>query len=282
MIKVDLSRVVSPRFGLYLLGVIPGVFFESCAAIGNPCSVVSVIGRVHEVYPFGSYALFLMFLASSLFIGSGFLLVAWIVQLLISLGLRLWHFGIRITFASQWMYRWFGKLQGTPPKRSAFVRSLSKLIFWARGRELLTEARPVLRCLHTATTQLLRRRYGIELAPDDGAWGIWPSVVGKPLKPLQEGTMGARTLLGCGLAGFTALYIAPALRERYFVALCSVFAVSGLLSSFSLAFWNFNPVRGSLLRLRSVLSELEEGTTATERRNAGAEDDHAVSDGSQS
>jgi hypothetical protein len=275
MIKVDISRVVSPRFGLYLLGVIPGVFFESSAAIGNPHSIASLMGRLHEIYPFGPYALLLLFLASSLFIGSGFFVAAWILQLLISLGFRLWHYGIRITFASQRLYRCFAKLQGIPPRRNIFIRSLSKLISWARGRELFTEARPVLRCLHTATTQLLQERYGIEINGDrrldSGDWNVWHSVIGKPLKALQEGTMAARTFLGCGLAGFTALYVAPALRERYFIALCSMFAVSGLLPSFSLAFWSFNSVRRSLLRLKSVLLALAEVTTATERRNAGSE-----------
>jgi hypothetical protein len=272
MIKVDLTRVVSPRFGLYLLGLIPGVFFESSIAIGNSHFVASVMGRLRDIYPFGPYALLLLFLASSLFIGSGFFLTAWIVQLIIPLGFKLWRYGIRGTFGSQWMYRWFGRLQGIPPKRNILIRSLSKLIFWARGRELFTDARPVLKCLHTATKQLLQQRYGIEMTRhlqlDNSEWQVWPSVIGKPVKSFQEAIVGARTFLGCGLAGFAALHAAPALRERYFVALCSVFAVTGLFVSFNLAFWTFDPVRRNIARLRSVLLELSE---TTEKRNAEVE-----------
>lgn len=279
MIKVDVSRVVSPRFVLYLLGVIPGVFFESSVAIGNPHSVTSVISRLHEIYPFGPYALIALFLASSLFIGSGFFLAAWILQLLTALCFYLWRYGIRITLGSQWLYRWFGKLQGIPPKRNVFVRSLSALIFWARGREFSTEARPVLKCLYRATTRLLKTRYGIGrtryLLPDDGDFNVWSSVLGKPLKTLQEGMMVARTYLGSGLAGFTAIYVEPALREKYFIGLSCLFAVSGFISTVSLAFWSFNPVRKSLLNLKSVLLELAEANKLRENQKAEAEEDRA-------
>lgn len=277
MIKVDLSKVVSPRFGLYLLGLIPGVFFELSVAVGNPHSTASLIGSLREIFPFGPYALLLLFVASSLFIGSGFFVAAWIVQLLISLGFQLWRYGIRATFGSQWMYHWFAKMQGMPPRRSVFIRLLSWLIFWARGREVFTEARPVLKCLNAATERLLQERYGIEvnrlLQLDNGEWQVWPPVIGKPLVSLQEGTMAARAFLGCGLAGFTVLYAAPALRGWYFISLCSVFAISGLLSSISLAFWGFNPVRKSLLRLKSVLLALAETTTATEKRKVETEEE---------
>lgn len=273
MIRVDLSRALSPRVGTYLLAVIPGVFFESSIAIGNPTVALSVLSRLHEIYPFGHYALLVLFLVSSLFIGSGFFLSAWLAQQLMSFGFSMWRYAIRATFGSQWLYLRFGKLQGFPPKQTIPIRLLSRLIFWARGREFATEARPVLKCLRTATKRLLRERYGMEETWDLDAneWWVWYSVLGKPLKWFQEAILGSRTFLGCGLAGFTALYAAPALRERYFIALCSVFALSGLLVSFDLAFWNFSPLRRSLIRLKSVVLELSEITTFTKKQRAEAE-----------
>ncbi len=162
MIKVDFSKAVSPRFGAYLLGLIPGVFFESSIAIGNPHFALSVMSRLHGIYSFGPYALLLLFLASSFFIGSAFFVAAWVVERLIFFGFGLWRYIIRNTFGSQWLYRRFAKLQGIPPKQTILIRSLSRLIFWARGREMSVEARPVLKCLHAATKRLLKRRYGIE------------------------------------------------------------------------------------------------------------------------
>ncbi len=109
------------------------------------------------------------------------------------------------------------------------------------------------------------------LHEDGSDWGVWYSVLGKPLKWAQEGMLASRTFLACGCAGFSALYASPALRERYFVALCCAFALSGLLVSFELAFWNFNAVRRSMLQLKSILLELSESTPFADKKGTGSE-----------
>jgi hypothetical protein len=271
MIRIDISRAIPPRLGAYLLGTIPGVFFEASVAIGDPRFAACMVSRVREFYPIGPYALLVLFLASGLLIGQGFCLAAWFVDLLIASAFALWRYAIRITFGSQWLYRRFGKMQGIPPKQDIFIRLLSRLIFWARGREYSVAARPVLKCLYVAVQRLLKVRYGIDRKFggqfDDGEWGAWYSVLGKPLKEFSEASMGSRTFLGCGLAGFTALYASPPLRERYFIALCLIFAVAGCITSVDLARWKFDPVRKSIARLRSVLLELSE-TGTTEKPNS--------------
>jgi hypothetical protein len=281
MIRVDISRAIPPRLATYLLGIIPGVFFEASVAIGNPCFAAAVLSRVRDIYPFGPYALLVLFLASGLLVGQGFFLAAWIVDLLVASAFALWRYAIRNTLGSQWLYRWFGKIQGIPPKQNRSIRLLSRMIFWARGREYSSEARPVLKCLYVAVQRLLRVRYGIDRKFggqwDDGEWGAWYSVLGKPLKDFQEASMSSRVFLGCGLAGFTALYASPPLRGRYFIALCLVFSFAGCLASVSLARWKFDPVRRSLARLRSVLLELSEATTATEKPGGDSEKGSSVS-----
>jgi hypothetical protein len=275
MIKLDLSKTVPPRLGSYFLALIPGVFFESSLAIGNPHFAAAVIARAREIYAFGPYALLFLFLASGLFIGEGFFLRAWIAYLLIASAFVLWRYAIRITFGSQWLYRRLATLQGIPPQQTIFIRSLSKLIFWARQREFSIKARPVVTCLHIATEQLLKKRYGIEMASnmhsDGSEWGVWFSSVGEPPKWFSEGRMAARTMLGCGLAGFAALYASPLLRDRYFIVLCSLFAFAGLFVTFDLALWSFNPVRRTLLNLRSVLLELSATNAMTEKENTDSD-----------
>jgi hypothetical protein len=119
---------------------------------------------------------------------------------------------------------------------------------------------------------LLRARYGIDRRFcgqwDDGEWGVWYSALGKPLKEFKEASMSSRTFLGCGLAGLTALYASPPLRGRYFVALCLIFTFVGCFASVDLAWWKFDPVRRSMARLRSVLLELSEASTVTEKPNS--------------
>lgn len=271
MIKIDVTKAVSPRFVAYLLGLIPGVFFESSIAVGDPHFSLLVMSRVREVYSFGPYALLVWFLASSLFIGSAFFIAAWGAERLIFLGFELWRYIIRSTFGSQWLYRRFATLQGIPPKQTIFIRSLSKLIFWAREREFSTKARPVLKCLRVATKRLLEKRYGIEVRRQlEPEVGVWYSVLGKPLKSVQESVLVSRVFLSCGLAGLTALYATPALRERHFITLSTAFAVLGLWVSIHFAFWSFDPVRKSLLQLKSVLLELSENPTFTDGQH-GAE-----------
>jgi len=274
MIKIDVSKAIPPRLGTYLLGIIPGVFFETSIAIGNPYFAASVIARVHEIYPFGPYTLLALFLASSLLIGQGFFLLAWIADLLITTIFVLWRYAIRVTFGSQWIYRFFGKLQGNPPKQNRFIRLLSRLIFWARRREFSLKARPVLKCLHIAVRRLLKVRYGVEtthhLQSDDSEWGVWYSVLGEPLKRFQEGYMASRTALGCGFAGLTALYALPALRGKYFIALSLVFTFAGCFGIVDLLRWRIDPVKSTTARLLSVLLELRQATDVSERQDSNS------------
>jgi|HubBroStandDraft_2_1064218.scaffolds.fasta_scaffold57498_3 hypothetical protein len=271
MIKIDLSRTIPPRLAAYLIGIVPGVFFESSIAVGNPHFAASVISRVREIYPFGPYALFALFLASALLIGLGFIITAWIADVLIASASALWRYAIRITLGSQWLYRYFAKLQSIPPKQNLLIRQLGRMIFWARRREFSSAAKPVLKCLHVAVRRLLKVRYGIDSSEvgqwDDSEWGTWYSALGKPLKGLQEAAMSSRTFLGCGLAGLTALYASPSLRGGYFIALCLIFTFAGCFLSVDLLRWRINPVKRSTVRLQSVLLELSEASTIVDRRN---------------
>jgi hypothetical protein len=275
MIKFDLSKAISPRFGTYLLGLVPGVFFEASIAIAEPHFAASVIYRVREVYFFGPYALLLLFFTSSLFIGEVFFVAAWIVQLLMFSAFVSGRFAFRSTLGSQWLYHWFGKVQGVPPKQTIIIRLLSRLIFWARRRVFSLEARPVLTCLHRAAKRLLEKKYGIRLSRavqlDEGEWQVWCSTLGKPPKWFGEAVMMQRTFAGCGLAGLAALYASHALRERYFIAFCSLVLFTGIFLTFDLARWNFNPFRRSLLQLKSVLVELSEASAIAEEQRQDSE-----------
>jgi hypothetical protein len=272
MIKVDVSKVIPPRLATYLLGAIPGLFFEVSVAVGDPQYAALLISRLRGVYPFGPYALLVLLLASGLLIGQGFVVMAWMADLLITYSIPLWHYAFRITLGSDWLYRYAAKLQGTAPKPKGFAHSLMRLTSWARWREFSSGAKPVLKCLHVATRQLLKVRYGIERTayrwqPDDGEWGVWYSALGKPLKGFQEASLASRIFFACGFAGFAARHASPSLRMSYFSALCFVFTVAGGYMCLDLARWRINPVRRSTERLRSVLLELSEVSNKTEKKH---------------
>jgi hypothetical protein len=284
MIKIDLSRAIPPRFGTYLLGIIPGLVFESSVGIGQPHLAASVISRIGAIHPFGTYALVVIFLASALFIGQGFYLLAWIADLVIGWAFILWRYGIRITLGSNWLYRRFAKRQGAPPAQNPFTRFLGRVIFWARMRESPLKARPVLKCLHIATKRLLYKRYGIDRTftrgyTDASEWEVWQSVLGKPLKDFQDASIAARIFLSTGFAGFMALYPAPTLRAQYFIALCFILTFGGAFTSVNLALWRFSPVRRSVIRLRSVLLELSTAEISPDHVDPSSEDSSETVDG---
>jgi hypothetical protein len=124
-----------------------------------------------------------------------------------------------------------------------------------------SDAKSVRWCLAAATEKLLERRYGIgklrATEPNGAEWPVWYSILGNPNKPLIEQRNVARTLLACGVAGFSSIRLAPGLVELYYLLLCALFAFSGLWT----AVWFFiqarSPIRADVLRLKSVLLEHE-------------------------
>ena len=260
MIKVDLLKAFSPRLIAYLVGVIPGLFFEASVAIGSPETARRIISNADKVFPFPPYALLICFIVSAFVIGHVFLQLAWLAELLLNAAYWVWRTAIRRTFGSHTFYKWLAKIQQPPAQRGFFVRLYSRAVFAARTSRRFENAQPVMRCLSLASQVLLKRRYGIDVADslsnDREEWHVWFSVLGKPLNSIREGIMMMRTTLACGLAGYLALPIAPSLYTRYFLGACSVFTATGLYMTWNQFRWKNDPVRWNVLRLQSVLLDL--------------------------
>jgi hypothetical protein len=88
MIKIDASNFIPKRFGTYLLGIIPGFFFETTLAFGDPALSLQLINRVRLVYQFHGYALLTVFVVSCLIVGQTFYLFAWFFDWMVDLGYR--------------------------------------------------------------------------------------------------------------------------------------------------------------------------------------------------
>jgi hypothetical protein len=262
MIKLDLSKVFSPRLVIYLVSVIPGLFFEAAVTIGAPETAQGILENVGKAFPFPPYALFFYFVALAFVIGHVFMLLAWFAELFLSAAYRIWRAVIRITFGSRTFYKWLAKIPRPPDKRGIFVRLYSRAVFAARMPRRYEQAQPAVKCLSLASKHLLKRRYGIDvidsLSPMREEWYVWFSVLGKPPNNIREEVTMMRTTLGCGLAGYLALPFAPSLHTWYFLGACTVFAVTGLYMTWSHLLWRTDPVRLNLLRLQSVLLDLAE------------------------
>jgi hypothetical protein len=147
---------------------------------------------------------------------------------------------------------------------------------WGRKKRFPFEIRPILKCQRLTAKELLARRYGIR--PSEGPsewvdleWQVWLSVLWKPLPVSRQAVLTVRTLLGCGLAAFSALYISPVLRNRYFIVFAVTFVASGCFQLVEVSRWRYEPMRNSLSRLASMLTELAEVNAATRKDHDGSE-----------
>jgi hypothetical protein len=120
--------------------------------------------------------------------------------------------------------------------------------------------RSVLKCQRIAATQLLKRKYGVNPSKGqwqwvDEEWQAWLAVLGKAPAKFRESFLTMRTFLGCGLAEYAALYLVPALRNRYFATMSGVLLAAGCFQSLSLAKRRWEPMWASLTRLLLLLME---------------------------
>lgn len=272
MIKIDASNVIPKRFGTYLLGIIPGFFFEITLAFGDPALGLQLINRVRQIYPFHGYALLTVFLVSCLFVGQTFYFLAWFLDWTVDLGYRALRYLIfDLTLGSNWLYKAIGRWQGVPPKPSA--RRLWRPIMWARRKKVPFEVRPVLICQRTAALQLLRSKYGVSprkgpASSVDEEWQAWLAVLGNPPPGLRESFFLMRVSLACGLAELTTLYLCADLRNRYFVTMCGTLLLAGIIQTISFARRRNEPIPQSLTRLASIMQELAELSPAAVAKEA--------------
>jgi len=277
MVQVDLSKVSAPRFLVYLLSLFPGLFFLVSVGLGNPQLAKTAIDRIYEVHHFPAYSFWFLLVGSGFVIGQAFVLLSWLIEVILAGVYRAPRAVFRKVLGGLWLYRWFGKFQGIPPRRTRTVRALGWLIFRARVGDADPEgARRARACLGAAAEKLLERRYGIDRNRGD-QWGVWYQVLGRPVKVLVEGRNAGRVTVATGLAGFVALGLAPGLIERYYVGMCSVFVFCGLCTAAWFFFAWRDPVGREMLLLRGILQELRECAPGLPGREAArAERDEPV------
>jgi hypothetical protein len=261
MINLDLSKAPSLRILIYLLALIPGLFFLLCLAVGDPRLAKTTIEQIDGVYPVSPFGLLLILAGSGLVIGQAFILLSWLVESVLAAIYRALRAAFRKLFGGQRLYRWVASHQRIPPAKTGIaIRALQELHLRARGGRGDSEYAGALRlCLAAAAEKLLERRYGIgldqPLGPEE--WEVWFSFLGRPIERLIESMNAGRIILACGVAGFSSLGFAPRLIQRYFISMCSVFVFCGLWQAGWYLLQIRNPIKRDSLRLKSILLELQ-------------------------
>jgi hypothetical protein len=267
MIKIDVSSVFPKKLWAYLLGLIPGMVFVLTVAFGDPMIINQIIERIKQAYPFPAYALIFLLAASCLVIGETFFLLGMYVMSLIDALYRAQRYAVfDLTLGSDWLYIALGRLKARFGM-TKFQR-LSRIIMWARSTKAQFHLRPVWHCQRIVINQILIRKYGISDEMSAGAVKLqgWMAGLDRPPAEFPDALWSARTFLECGLAECVAFYIAPALRNRYFVVICAVFLITGLFESVRLIRRTREPFRLSVARLRGLLEQLAETGPASSKR----------------
>jgi hypothetical protein len=195
----------------YLLGLIPGMFFEISAlsiepgALRTPASLAG-LGYWTTV----GVALFIAFI-----IGSAAMLWVWLIQVCIGYLYRL-----RKVLWIKLLSRVFRSRKFPPrPNWITSNRWLNRAFQTATFPHGLSE---VQRAWHRAARQLLQEHYGIN-PPDiqtQTDWGVWYSVLGPFRFPELQGTAFMTALHATGWCGLGAVHVVPALCSRdYFGAI---------------------------------------------------------------
>lgn len=113
--------------------------------------------------------------------------------------------------------------------------------------------------LQRLASKLFRDRYGVDLehAEEQMEWEalLWP--VGTLTEVEWRGPLLMIASEATGWCGLVAATLAPALRNRYYIALAVIFLLTGLHNDYYVAGWRTDPVATAASKSRAILREYE-------------------------
>lgn len=131
------------------------------------------------------------------------------------------------------------------------------------------EALSTSQALHKLASKLFRDRYGVELrhAEDPREWESLLWSVGTLSEVEWRGPLLMMASEATGWCGLVATTLAPALRNRYYIALWVIFLLTGLHNDYSVAGRRTDPIAIAGWKTRAILREYEkDGRTMPESK----------------
>jgi hypothetical protein len=260
MIQLDITRLLPRPAFKYLLGLIPGIFFEISLVSVRPAAFRTLAGQAGLGYWTSlGVATFVAFI-----VGTSGMLVVWILQACIGYlhgrSKRLW---------AKFLTRLFTQRKLPPsPSWVTSGRWLSRAFQRATFPRGLSEAQ---RTWHRAARRLLQEHYGIE-PPDiqtQADWGVWYWALGSANFPELRGAGFFSAMHATGWCGLAALRLEPALRTKSYVGLSLFLIFCGLVHAWSVSRWWHNPVQVATSKVRGLLAEIKAFKLAKASRPSG-------------
>lgn len=262
--RLDLSRLLLSNALIYVLTLLPGLFFLTAIAIGNPALASSLTTRLQTALPFGHYPTLFVVLFLAFLIGATFItFVGAILDLPLTYACRIW-FHLKPALCKHVLVPRLQRLPGVPsptpnsppakPKPKWLLDLYRKAVETADPPDPTEE--PAFLWWEAMAKQLLERRSGV---PKDKL----PAASLQPLRevliePTRQEVHGDSMFVALHATGWSALaasYFAPQLRTTAFYLFAFFLIANGLHHALNIARDLEDPKIGDTLRLRAVLRE---------------------------
>jgi hypothetical protein len=259
VISEVISSVVPPRAYIFMVAVLPGLFFEISILLANPALFCELIARARDGFGLSHYETLGLSLALAFVIGNAFILLVTLIQRLLGYLYRLlaslWQelCAWPLLPLTDWLQkkRWWAKR-----------RWLTRLFIHVRSRHLPFPMDEGARRLWAIVARrLLREKYGIhpkDLGQEE--WNALYAALGTLTITDIRGSMTMIVSEATGWCGLAATLFALQLRNRYYVAFSVLLILSGMLHDWHVAGGLNNPQYLAVLKIRSLLREFRIAT----------------------
>lgn len=271
MLNVDVSKAIPRSTLAYLTALIPGLFFEVSILLGNPELVSDHLTKTQHAIPLSPYLQLAVALFLAFIVGNAFMLFVAVIQYLLCFfhALRLM---LREEFA-RWpllpLLNWLAKFRFFAG-RASFHGLRARIAHRAADPD--KPARLATRAWHRLARKLLQDRYGIDLSAVEEEWEFLFWSLGTPTDVEWRGHLLMIASEATGWCGLVASLLAPALRNRYYLALCALLILTGLHNDYFVAGRRTDPVSLAMGRTRALLREYEKDRGAKPQSQKPPED----------
>ncbi|MGC0779024.1 MAG: hypothetical protein WCD68_17625, partial [Candidatus Acidiferrum sp.] len=234
MLNLDVSKAVPRTALVYLTALIPGLFFEVSILLGNPELVGNHLAKTQHAIPLSPYlelaiALFLAFIlgnAFMLFVGLIQLLMCYMHRLRLVLKEELTRWALLPLLNRLFRFRFFASRQRFNLLRNRVAKRVADP---ERPERVATQA------WHRLAGKILQQRYGLDLRDLTEEWEFLFWSIGTPTDVEWRGHLLMIASEATGWCGLVATLLAPALGNRYYLALCLLFILLGVHNDYWVA-----------------------------------------------
>jgi hypothetical protein len=258
MLNLDMSKALPREAVEYLVALLPGLFFEFSVLLANPQLIGSRLNTAQTFVRVPPYLELAMALFFALTLGSAFMMLVSYVRHLHCSILGSWLSArVKLDRKVGGIFTKLARKYPTLNQRSLFQRLWGCLNRATQRHIAYGQHGLGMRAWRGVARKLLHDRYGLDIDRIDRDWELFYWNLGPPSAIDYRGPLLMMALHATGWSGVVATVLAPALWNRYYLALCALLIVLATHSDHYVALRNTLPEGVTGIRLRSLLREFD-------------------------